>query len=77
MLDKGDFMGKNRGRLSLVVAILDAASAGASKTRIMYMANLSYKLLQKYLETTMSLGFVRLNGSNYELTAKGRHFLKK
>ena len=70
-------MRKNRDRLSLVAAILDAASAGATKTRIMYMANLSYSLLEKYLETSIKLGFLGHEGSNYTLTETGRDFLKK
>ena len=60
-----------------VAAILDAASAGACKTRIMYQANLSYRLLEKYLETSIKLGFLWHEGSNYTLTENGRDFLKK
>lgn len=70
-------MGKNRDRLSLVAAILDAANAGATKTRIMYHANLSYRLLEKYLETSIKLGFLWHESSNYTLTENGRDFLKK
>ena len=70
-------MRKNRDRLSLLAAILDAASACATKTRIMYMANLSYRLLEKYLETSIKLGFLQREGSNYTLTENGRDFLKK
>jgi predicted transcriptional regulator len=68
-------MGKNRDRLSLVAAILEAVSAGSGKTRIMFAANLSFKLLEKYLQTALSVGFIQLNGSGYELTAYGREFL--
>lgn len=35
-------LGKNRNRLSIIAAILDVASEGSSKTRIMYQANLNY-----------------------------------
>ena len=35
-------MGKNRDRLGIVAAILDAANPGTSKTRIMFSANLNY-----------------------------------
>ena len=70
-------MRKNRDRLSLIAAILEAASAGVSKTRIMFLANLSYKLLEKYLQTTTSLDFIQFDGSTYKLTEKGDQFLKK
>jgi predicted transcriptional regulator len=42
-------LGKNRDRLSIVAAILEAVNSGASKTRIMFSANLSFSLLEKYL----------------------------
>lgn len=40
-------LGKNRDRLSIVAAILEAVNSGASKTRIMFSANLSFSLLEK------------------------------
>ncbi len=70
-------MGKNRDKLGLVAAILEAATAGANKTRIMYMANLSFKLLEKYLSLTLNAGFLQREGSNYTLTEKGEEFLKR
>jgi predicted transcriptional regulator len=71
------FVGKNRDRLSLTAAILEAAGSGANKTRIMFAANLSYKLLEKYLQAAIDAGFVRLNDSNYVITDSGRDFLRK
>ena len=68
-------MSKNRDKLSLVAAILDAVKPGTTKTRIMYNANLSYTLLQKYLETSLNSGFMRLDGYGYELTENGQKFL--
>ena len=70
-------LGKNRDRLSLVAAILEAAGAGSSKTRVMKVANLSYKLLDKYLAAALSLGFVERSGAKYSLTERGRDFLKR
>jgi predicted transcriptional regulator len=73
----GGLLGKNRDRLSIVAAILEVAYSGANKTRIMFNANLSFKLLEKYLEVVVGSGFVRLEGSRYELTERGREFLKR
>lgn len=70
-------MGKNRDKLSLVAAILEAASTGAGKTRIMYAANLSFKLLEKYIALTLSLNLLQNSGSVYSLTEKGVQFLQK
>lgn len=70
-------MVKYRGRLEIIVDMLNVASAGAKKTRIMYVANLSYQLLEKYLEETVELGFVCSVNNCYEVTEKGRTFLEK
>jgi predicted transcriptional regulator len=70
-------LGKNRDRLCIVAAILEAANSGASKTRIMLGANLSFKLLEKYLRVVLGAGFVRVEGCRYKLTERGREFLKR
>ena len=70
-------MSKNRDRLSIIAAILEAASTGKSKTRIMYEANLSFKLLEKYLDYVLDAGFVRVDDSRYSLTESGCEYLKK
>jgi predicted transcriptional regulator len=70
-------MGKNRDRLSIVAAILEAANTGASKTRIMFAANLSFSLLEKYLAVALKSEFVRVEDYRYSLTENGREFLKQ
>lgn len=67
-------LGKNRDRLCIVAAILEAANSGASKTRIYGWANLSFSLVEKYLGVVVGLGFVRVEGSRYLLTLRGREF---
>lgn len=69
--------GKNRDRLSIFAAILEAANSGASKTRIMYTANLSFKLLEKYLASVLGLGFLQVSDSCYYLTDDGKEFLRR
>ncbi len=60
-----------------MAAILESASVrgGQRKTRIMYQTNMSFKLLEKYLKTVLSLGFVQFDGSFYQLTPNGWEFL--
>ena len=58
-------MGKNRDRLSIVAAILEATNTGASKTRIMFAANLSFNLLEKYLAVVLKSEFVRVEDYRY------------
>ena len=70
-------MVKYRDRLEIIVAILNVASTRAKKTKIMYFANLSYALLEKYLREVIALEFVHYENECYEVTAKGRTFLEK
>ncbi|OGU68424.1 MAG: hypothetical protein A2W30_03165 [Ignavibacteria bacterium RBG_16_36_9] len=68
-------MGKNRDSLSIIAAILDACSTQTNKTHIMFSANLSSKLLEKYLETLTRSGLIKVEGNKYELTEEGLEFI--
>ena len=70
-------MGKNRDRVSIVAAILEASGSGSTKTHIMLVSNLSFKLLKKYLAVVLNGGLVKLVGSKYVLTDQGWAFLKR
>jgi predicted transcriptional regulator len=70
-------LGKNRDRLAIVATILQIANSGSNKTRIMFGANLSFKLLEKYLALVVDAGFVRVEGSLFSLTEHGHDFLKR
>ena len=68
---------KNRGRLEIIRDMLYAASERTKKTRIMYQANLSYHLLEKYLKSLLESGLVeRVDDSFYLITWKGKDFLQ-
>ena len=54
----------------------EAGNSGSKKTHIMYGANLSYKLLTKYLEEVLNAGLVCEGESCYVITDKGRDFLQ-
>ena len=72
-------MGNYRSRLGIIADILHVVSKGAKKTQIMYQANLSYKLLSKYLAEVIEACLVRFEHREacYVLTSKGRKFLEK
>jgi predicted transcriptional regulator len=70
-------LGKNRDGLSIIASILEAANPKSSKTRIMLNANLSYNLLEKYLDIVEKTGFIRFEDSKYKLTEPGQEFLKQ
>ena len=71
-------MTKYRDRLGIIADILEVARDGAKKTRIMYMANLSYTLLTRYMSDVLDRGLVKKEtGKTYMLTDKGAYFLQK
>jgi len=70
-----------RSRLRIIRDILSVVrSAGDNrpkKTHIMYGANLSYRLLKKYLEDVLKTGLIKYDGkAYYTITEKGKMFLK-
>ena len=70
-------MAKNRDKVSIIAALLQATNSGANKTDIMLKANLSYQLLEKYLGTAIRLCFIQPNNKIYVLTERGREFLNR
>ena len=70
-------MGNYRGRLDIIADILNVALKNAKKTQIMYQANLSYKVMQKYLAEITSAQLIAFEdeSQSYLLTEKGREFL--
>ena len=70
-------MGKYRDSIDIIADVLKAAAQGSGKTRIMYRANLSFKLLEKYLELTIGRGFLQFNSPKYEVTDRGKEFLER
>ena len=58
--------------------MLSIVRRGAKKTRIMYQANLSYRLLCRYLGEVLDAGLVSFENEDcYVLTAKGKEFLSR
>ena len=70
-------MGSYRGRIDIIADILRVAEARAKKTQIMYRANLSYTILQRYLAelTEASLIAYEDDAQYYTLTDRGREYL--
>ena len=71
-------MGNYRDRLQIIADILLIASKRAKKTQIMYQANLSYRLLCRYLREVTDAGLISFKkGDCYVLTTKGEKFLNR
>ena len=64
--------------MDIIADMLLVASNGAKKTQIMYKANLSYRLLTKYLEQVRKAYLISFERKQrrYVLTDKGQQFLE-
>ena len=71
-------MGSYRDKLDIVADILKVAIGNPRKTEIMYQANLSFRLLQKYLAEISNALLISFNDEtkSYALTSKGEMFLE-
>jgi predicted transcriptional regulator len=69
---------KYRSRTEIVSMILEAANGGATKTRIMYKAFLSYAQLREYLSVLIENNLLEyLEGTQtYKTNEKGFNLLK-
>ena len=69
---------KNRSRTELASSILEAANGGATKTKIMYRAFLSYAQLKEYLAMLTQNGLIThdVEGEIYRTTTNGIKFFE-
>ena len=68
----------NRSRTEIVSNILDAANGGATKTKIMYKAFISYNQLKEYLSLLIENNLLeyRDGTKTFKTIEKGLYFLK-
>ena len=68
-----------RNKIQITADILELAKQGSCKTRIMYLGNLSFDLVQKYLKQLEELELVEVKGGKgertYNITPRGLEFL--
>jgi len=68
-----------RNSNDIVADILRVAADGAKKTRIVYGANLNFKIIKNYLPRLIEQGFIDYDGSGrnglYYTTPLGNEFL--
>jgi predicted transcriptional regulator len=71
-------LGSYRSQLDIIADILRVVSQNAKKTQIMYQANLSYKVLQRYLKRLSAASLVDFETAEqcYVLTSRGQEFLE-
>jgi predicted transcriptional regulator len=69
---------KYRSRTDIIAMILQASTSGATKTRIMYSAYLSYAQLKEYLSFLLQRDLIRYEEGTglYKLSEKGMQLLE-
>ena len=76
---KQNLPSRKRDRLTILTESLQIALYGAKKTQIIYKANLSFKLAQKYLrlmeKTKLITKYFGTQGMIYKTTQKGVDFM--
>lgn len=71
---------ERRSNLEIAAEILKLAKKGAKKTRIVYGANLNFKMLEEYLVKLKKSGLIMNSPDNDRLiktTEKGREYLQQ
>jgi len=72
-------MARRRSNVDIIADILRIARKGAKKTRIVYGANLNFKLLNEYLEKLEEAGLITDDQEKrgmLKTTDKGRKYLQ-
>ena len=69
---------KNRSTTEIVSNILDAANGGATRTKIIYIAFISYNQLKEYLPVLIENNLIEYHDGTetFRATEKGLKFLK-
>jgi predicted transcriptional regulator len=73
-------MSEKRNRLEIVAEILKIANRGSHKTRLVYGANLNFKMLKNYINSLENVGLIITSQNNDGLirtTRKGREYLQQ
>jgi predicted transcriptional regulator len=65
-----------RNNLDIYADILKVAKDGARKTKIVYKANLNFKIFKKHMNTLMKKGLLDTSDHYYFTTKQGINFLE-
>lgn len=70
---------QRRSNIEIVADILRIAKKGSRKTRIVYGANLNFKMLSEYMDKLERAGLIKHSGDNRGMihtTEKGKEYLE-
>ena len=70
-------MSNRRNNLDVNADILRTARGGALKTRIVYHANLNFKIVKRYLKDLLERKLLAFNEPRYFTTDKGNSYIMR
>ena len=73
-------LSQRRSNLEIIAEILRIARRGTKRTRIVYGANLNFKMLREYLKKLEEAGLIAISGEDggiIKTTEKGLEFLQQ
>lgn len=76
----GYMIGRRRSRTEITAEILRIAKGGARKTRIVYGANINFRLLDEYLKRLEKAGLIIIESGKVNMiktTDKGIEYLRR
>ncbi|MBS7606578.1 transcriptional regulator [Candidatus Bathyarchaeota archaeon] len=76
----GYVIGGRRSRTEIIAEILRIAKGGARKTRIVYGANINFRLLDEYLKRLERAGLITIESGKVDIiktTDKGVEYLRR
>jgi len=65
-----------RNSTDITAEILSLANGGALKTRIVYGANLNFRMAEGYLDRLVKAGLMEREGRRYRATPRGLSFVE-
>ncbi|MEM2146672.1 MAG: winged helix-turn-helix domain-containing protein [Candidatus Jordarchaeaceae archaeon] len=71
---------ERRSAIKVIVDILGIALKGATKTEIVYKANLNFKQVEKFLDFLIKKGLLSVSSNKrkkYQTTERGKEFIKR
>ena len=68
---------QRRCEFDIAIVILDVVMSGATKTKVIYEANLNFDIATKCLDLLQEKKFIRINSNIYEITEEEKTFMKK
>lgn len=64
-----------RHKFDIIAEIIKHSTKGTKKTQLVYLSNINFNMLNKYIEPLMAKGFIDLSGGLYHTTPAGFEFL--